>query len=508
MPETSFLTKTLLRQVIAGMILLAGSSGASFAGADVNLEAAILSTFEEINKIPRCSKDEGRISAWLVDWARARELAVSSDAHRNVLITVPATPGWEARPGVILQAHMDMVCVKTEISQHDFTKDPIPLIRDGEWVRAKDTSLGADDGIGIAMALTLAEKATRSHPKLELLFTTDEEQEMTGAAALSPDLLTGKRYINLDSENDSTVTLGAAGGLHTDIRLPLAMSPLPTDMDIFRLKVSGLLGGHSGLDIDKNRANANVLLARLLTGSAPFRLAAFSGGSAGNAIATSAESMIAVARGDAQALQKRLADYQAEARAAFPEEAELSITLTSVTNTGQPAAMPHDSATAMKLISSIPQGVTAWSKEFAGLPETSNNIGIVRSSEGALDIATFQRSFHSTNMEAIAGQIVAIAQAAGATTDERGAFPSWPPDSSTGLYKGVVDAYSRLFGSTIKTEVLHAGLECGHIAAKYPSLEIVSIGPTLENVHTTNERLKVASLVKMWDLVQEVLQAP
>ena len=162
----------------------------------------------------------------------------------------------------------------------------------------------------------------------------------------------------------------------------------------------------------------------------------------------------------------------------------------------------------MKLMASIPQGVTAWSNEFTGLPETSNNIGIVRSTESGLDIATFQRSFHSRNLEEIARQITAIAQASGATTSQRGAFPSWPPDSSTGLYKGVVDAYSRLFGSTITTEVLHAGLECGHIAAKYPLLEIVSIGPTLENVHTTNEKLKVASLAKMWDLVQEVLQTP
>ena len=287
-------TKKMLRHALAGMILLAGSSSEVVAGADVDAEAAILSTFEEINKIPRCSKDEGRISAWLVDWARARGIAVSSDSYRNVLMKVPETPGWEARPGVILQAHMDMVCVKTETSQHDFTKDPIPMIRDGEWVRAKDTSLGADDGVGIAIALTLAEKATGPHPQLELLFTTDEEQDMTGVAGLSPDLLTGKRYINLDSENDSTVTLGAAGGLHTDVRLPLTMTPLSAGMEVFKLKVSDLLGGHSGLDINKNWANANVLIARLLTGSAPFRLVAFAGGSAGNAIATSAEATIAL----------------------------------------------------------------------------------------------------------------------------------------------------------------------------------------------------------------------
>jgi dipeptidase D len=500
------LTLTLATALLAGSALLACGSDDEFTDADA--EQAMLATFEEINRVPRCSKDETRISAWLVDWARARGFTVTTDAQDNVLITVPATAGWETRPGVVLQAHMDMVCLKTETSTHDFTKDPIPVIRDGDWVHAKDTTLGADDGIGIAIALTIAEKATKPHPKLEILITTDEEKDMTGAAGVSATALTGKRYINLDSEDDTVVTLGAAGGVHTDVESPMALPALSPDQQVFVLKVSGLLGGHSGMDIDKNRANANVLVAQLLAESVPFRLVGMSGGSADNAITTSAEATLAVAADDVEGLQKRVTDFTASARVQYPEETGMAITLAPAANVLQLAASLADSATAMTLITAIPQGVTEWSTEFADLPETSNNIGIVNTTGSAIQIATFQRSFHEDNLHAIAGQIAATSQDAGASSSQRGEFPAWPPNSNSGLYRAVIDAYSKLFGSEMTTSVIHAGLECGYIAEKYPPMEIVSIGPTLENVHTTNERLKVASLRKMWNLVQEVLQAP
>lgn len=501
--------RALARGLCAGLTCLAHGVGVSSAqtGADLELERAILSTFEQINAVPRCSKDEARISAWLVDWARARGLAVSSDAHRNVLITVPATAGWEDRPGVVLQAHMDMVCAKAEGSAHDFTRDPIPVIRDGDWVRATGTTLGADDGIGIALALTLVERATKPHPKLEVLITADEEKDMSGAAGLDPGLLTGTRYINLDSEDDATVTLGAAGGLHTDIELPLAMTPLAAEMTVFDLKVSGLLGGHSGLDIDKNRPNANILIAELL-GAFPFRLTGIEGGGVANAIATSAVAGIAVAAGDVAALERRVADFAADARVRYPAEAGMTLTLTRAANALQPAASAEASANAVRLLAAIPQGVTAWSEEFDGLPESSSNIGIVTSTDRALAIATFQRSFRADHLQALAQRIAAHARAAGATSIQRGSFPAWPPNTGTGLYRAVLASYSKLFGAPMATSVVHAGLECGYIAAKYPAMEIVSIGPTLENVHTSNERLKVSSLPKLWNLLQEVVQAP
>lgn len=390
---------------------------------------------------------------------------MTTDAMKNVVISVPASPGWETRPGVVLQAHMDMVCVQTETSTHDFTQDSIFVIREGDWVHAKDTTLGAT-------------------------------------------VLKGQRMISLDSEDARVVTPGAAGGIHTDVSLPLPMMPLTPDQQAFVLKVSGLIGGHSGVDIDRNRANANVLVVQLLTGTVPFQLVGMNGGAVDNAITTSSQATLAVVSGDVAALQKRVTDFAASAKAPYPDETGMTITLTAMTNTLQLAASAGDSAKALALIDAIPQGVTAWSTEFAGLPETSNNIGIVTANGSQIDIATFQRSFHADNLHAIADQIAATARSAGATSSQRGEFSAWPPNSRSALYKAMNDAYSRLVGSTLATSVIHAGLECGYFAEKYPAMEIVSIGPTLENVHTTNERLEVASLRRLWNLVQDVLQAP
>ena len=495
---------------IGRAIALASLGIVAFAGtslADAGPENAILSTFEQISAVPRCSKDEGRISAWLVDWARSRNIAVTSDENRNVLITIPATAGWEARPGIILQAHMDMVCLKRDGSTHDFSKDPIVLERDGDWIHAKDTTLGADNGIGIAIALTVAERLPAQHPKLELLFTTDEEKDMTGIGGLQAGTLTGKRYINLDSEEEGVVTLGAAGGVHTDIAFPLQMKPAAPDLQTFELSISGLLGGHSGVDIDKNRANANSLAAQILAYAPPFHLAAISGGNAGNAIATAAKVTLAVEKKDVAALVTHVSGHAAKARADFPDEKTLAIGLTEVPNTSQPVASAQESAAVMALISAIPQGVTEWSAEFPKLPETSNNIGIVGMSGSTVDIASFQRSFHADNLAALASRIAALAEAAGASSTAKGAFPAWPPNSGTGLYKAVTAAHLKLFGTPIATEVIHAGLECGYIAERYPAMEIISIGPTLQDVHTTREGLKVSSLGPTWALLQEVLQS-
>ncbi|MFN4140370.1 beta-Ala-His dipeptidase [Aestuariivirga sp.] len=493
--------------LLASLMIMLGHAGNGAAKADPAPVQAILSTFAAISQVPRCSKDEARISAWLVAWARERKLEVSTDAQANVLVRLAAAPGWEARPGVVLQAHMDMVCLRTEDSMHDFAKDPIEIMRDGGWLRAKDTTLGADNGIGVAIALTVAEHLPARHPRIEILFTTDEEKDMSGAAGLSPALLTGTRYINLDSENDSVVTLGAAGGVHIDVDMPLDMTPLPPDMKVFSLKVSGLLGGHSGVDIGKNRAGANLLLAELLAGSAPFRLLAIAGGSVDNAIATSAEALLAASPGDVAALQKRVSNFTAEARTRYPAETALEITLAAKENGSGPAASAENSARAVKLIAALPQGVTAWSEEFPNLPETSSNVGIVRSSGSAISVSAFPRSFHAENLEKMAAEIAAVAHGLGATSSQRGGFPAWPPRPGTGLYKAVLSSYERLFGSVMTTDVIHAGLECGYIADRYPAMEIVSIGPNLLDVHTVHERLEVVSLGKIWSLLQEVLQA-
>jgi dipeptidase D len=497
----------LFKNLICGMAVLSALGSVAAAGPDGGIEDAILSTFEQINRVPRCSKDEDRISAWLVGWASKRGFEVKQDEFKNVLVAVPATPGLERSPGVVLQSHMDMVCLKKEGSPHDFTKDGIALIRDGEWIRAKDTTLGADDGIGIAIALTLAERSTKPHPKLEILVTADEEKDMSGAAGLAGNLLSGTRFINLDSEDDSVLTLGSAGGLHTDISLPTPESPVAADAKLFTVKVSGLAGGHSGVDINKNRGNASVLLARLLREVAPLRLVTLSGGTADNVIATSAEATLALGDDVVPKLEKRVSAFLSEAKTEFPGEAGLAISVDPIANSGQLAASPENSSVALNLIALLPQGVTAWSKAAADLPETSNNVGIVRMADGGLQVATFQRSFHAENLEAISMEIASTAKKFGASAMQRGLFPSWPPNTESALAKLIGEKYQQLYGTPMVTEVIHAGLECGNIAAKYPAMEIVSIGPTTLDVHSTNERVKVASLLKIWNLLEEVLQA-
>lgn len=466
----------------------------------------VLAVFEQISQIPRCSKHEERISAWLVEWAKERGFPVKTDDRNNVVVSVPASKGYEHHPTLVLQAHMDMVCQKTDDSTHDFTKDPIVLVRDGDWLRAKDTTLGADDGIGIALALALAEDPDTPHPPLELLVTTDEEVDMTGAEGLSRDFLTGRKYLNIDSETEGSITLGAAGGLKSDLTLSLTFSALVGDQQVFSLRIGGLLGGHSGLEINKNRANANVLVAQALSANIPFRLIDFVGGTAENAITRNSEMILALSVDRVDALKTRLAAFEREIRNQYPDEKNLSITLTGIDRKPDQAASESDSAKAVKLIVDLPQGVHAWSKEFPGLPETSNNVGIVKTEQNTLRVTTFQRSFRPEKLEEITRIIETAASTAGAASSRRSSFPAWPPNANSDLYKKALAAYEQVFKTPLKTEVLHAGLECGYIAAKYPGIEIISIGPTLEKVHTTEERLSVPSLDRVWRFMTELLR--
>jgi dipeptidase D len=481
------------------MCLLFGAGAAADTG-------RILDIFADISRVPRCSRSEERISAWIVDWARQRGLQAKTDGQRNVLVVVPASKGYENRATVILQAHMDMVCQKTAGSPHDFATDPITLVRDADWLRARDTTLGADDGIGVALALALAEDAAVRHPRLELLFTTNEEADMTGAAGLSSDFLTGKKLVNIDSEIEGTVVLGSAGGLKSDIMLPLTFSPLTGNESVFTLRVDGLLGGHSGLEIDKDRASANVLLARALSGQSRVRLIDYAGGTAANVIPRRAEANLAVSPDQVDRLRAQLAAAEREIRARYPEERNVAIALTRYESGSSRAASEADSAKVVRLLLAIPYGVQVWSEEFAGLPETSNNIGIVRTENETLYVTTYQRSSDRQQLEKITRSIEAAAQSAGASSSRRGPSPPWPPKADSTLYKQSLATYQRLFGTPPKTKVVHAGLECGYIAQKYPGMEIVSIGPTLENAHTTDERLYVPSIGRVWRFMTELLR--
>lgn len=469
---------------------------------------AILSIFQEISQVPRCSLDNANISSWLVDWARKRKLPVISDEFKNVLITVPASRGFEQHETIVLQAHMDMVCLKTPESDHDFTQDPIALVRDGDWLKAKDTTLGADDGVGIALALAMADHPPIDHPKLEILITTDEEIGMIGAAGLSESLLTGRKYINLDSETEGVITIGAAGGIQSTTTRFLSFSPIPTEMEVFSLEISGLLGGHSGVDINKGRANANYLVAQALAGFESLRLIDFAGGTAGNAITESSELLFAIDSVKVDELQTRISEFEEETREQYPTETGMTVTLTELSNTSQLAASIDDSADATSLVAALPQGVTEWSKEFKDLPETSNNIGIVQTGTDALNVSTYARSFDTGKLEDIASLIETTAYSFGGSAVRDNTFPTWPPNTSSAFYETFLESYRNLFDTPMISEVIHAGLECGYIIEKYPDMEIVSIGPTLADVHTTREGLYVPSLEKILRLLADVMKRP
>jgi dipeptidase D len=331
---------------------------------------------------------------------------------------------------------------------------------------------------------------------------------MTGAAGLSDTLLTGGKYVNIDSETEGVITIGAAGGIKIDLSRPLAFSPLPADQTVFSLEIAGLLGGHSGVDINKGRANANYLAAQALAGVVPLRLIDFVGGSADNVITQSSEIRFAVSPSDVGTLQTRVAQFEQEARTQYPTETGMTVTLTGLSNTAQPAASAADSANAVSLIASLPQGVYEWSTDLPGQAETSDNIGIVKTESGSLDATTFARSFDPAKLESIASLIETTAATYGASSVRRSAFPAWPPNTDSTLYNTFLSSYQYLFGVPMTSEVVHAGLECGYIAEKYPGMQIVSIGPTLQDVHSTRERLYVPSLEKVVELLAEVMKRP
>jgi dipeptidase D len=464
---------------------------------------AVIDIFTQINAIPRCSKKEAAIGRWLTAWADAQGFARAVDATGNLVIKVPASPGFEATPVIVLQGHMDMVCEKTPESDHDFDHDPIRVMRDGDWLRADRTTLGADNGIALALALALVADAAVVHPPLELLFTVDEESGLIGASRLDPALISGKVLINIDSEDDHIFTIGCAGGEETRIRLLLESEACPAERDFHEIVVGGLRGGHSGVDIHKPRANANRILGRLLADiltDERTRLASLAGGSAHNAIPRDARAVVAVPAGREAALGKTVDRWQ-DVLAAENGETEPRLNLQSHALTPEAAGAevlrPDCACRAVALLNALPHGVQGMSHQVPGLVETSCNLAILTTADGHLDIISSQRSSSMTRLEEITARVRAVAELAGAETTRLNHHPSWPPDPGSALLGRCREVYTRQFGAAPKVEVIHAGLECGLIGAKVPGMEMISIGPTLKNPHSPDEKLFIPSIGKM-----------
>lgn len=471
----------------------------------------VIDIFTQINTIPRCSKKEGEITRWLGDWADQHGFDRDCDAAGNLVIRVPATPGFEQAPVVVLQGHMDMVCEKTPDCDHDFDRDPIRVIRDGDWLHADRTTLGADNGIALALAMAMAVDDSIAHPSLELLFTVDEESGLIGASRLDPGLISGKVLINIDSEDDRSFTIGCAGGEETQIRLALDFEATLEDLKFFTIAIGGLRGGHSGIDIHKPRANANRILGRLLgelTATDGARLADLAGGSAHNAIPRDARAIVGVPPGEEEALMATVARYREILATENGEtEPQLALQCETLASDRRPHRVIHpDSAVrAILLLNALPHGVQAMSVQETGVVETSCNLAILKIVDNHFEIISSQRSLSMTRLEEITARVQAVAVLASAGTTRMNHHPSWPPDPDSELLRRCQDIYERQFSKTPRVEVIHAGLECGLIGAKMPGMEMISIGPTLRHPHSPAEKLFIPSVGKILHFLEALL---
>lgn len=469
----------------------------------------VLSFFKEITAIPRESGHEEHIIAYLQDFAAKNNLECKTDEAGNVLITKDAAPGYESVPTIVLQSHSDMVCEKNEGVDHDFAKDPIKyIIKDG-WMIAPDTTLGADCGIGVAaqMAMLVSDIPCG---KIECLFTTAEETGLDGAMALQPDFITGKVLLNLDSEDEGEIFVGCAGGLDTTAEFHYKTEAIQEDFELEEVFVKDAMGGHSGDDINKGRANAVQLLGRFLYSilDLDWQLVAINGGNKRNAIAREAKAVIAAEPDTLDIINERLEAYAADVAEEY-DAIEKDLNLGYAEYAGE-VSSAIDEMTAWNLVTALcasPHGVLAMSQEIENFVETSTNLASVKMTEpGVIRIGSSQRSCVTAARRAAAAKMEACFVLAGAIVKHEGEYPGWAPAAVSPIKDACVASYKKLFGVEPKVKAIHAGLECGLFTEKFPGIDMVSFGPTLRGVHAPGERIDLASLDRFVALLVDVIQ--
>jgi len=465
--------------------------------------------FDDILTIPRGSGNEGKIRQLIIDLAEAQGLEYQVDATGNVVIGKPSSKGKEGCPITVLQSHMDMVQEKNSDVEHDFEADPIQPQQDGDYVKATGTTLGSDNGIGVAAMLAVMHSTDLVHGPLELLFTVDEETGLTGAKQLDSRMLEGRQLINLDSEEEETLCVGCAGGADSTLTLPLSSRDAPTEGSALRIRLAGLQGGHSGIDIHLQRGNATQLLARALYSvslATPFDLARLAGGNAHNAIPRETLAEVVVANDQRGAfigaLESELGGIKGEFASVEPE---MEWEITDV----ETPAQVWDQDTGQRvllLLTALPHGVTMMSNDIPGLVETSTNLATVVQNNGALEIGLSSRSSVASALTALRQKIRAVAALGGASVEEEPGYPGWKPDLDSDLLRVVKSAHQRELGTDPKIEAVHAGLECGLIGEMIPGMSMISIGPNIEFPHSPNERVNVRSVGKFFKLLMATLE--
>ena len=471
----------------------------------MSYSSKVLDYFKKITEIPRESGHEGPMTAYLQAFAAEHNLACRTDAIGNVVITREASKGKEDVPVLVLQSHQDMVCEKNAGIQHDFAKDPIKYVIEDGWMIAKDTTLGADDGIGIAASLALLESDLEMG-RIECVFTISEETGMDGATVMEPGFFSGKTLINLDSEEEGEFCIGCAGGLNTIIEFDYSTELIHKGWDRIRIKIGGAKGGHSGEDINKERANTVQQMGRFLYEELSYglQLQLFKGGNKSNAIARECEAIIAVP--DEKATIARLQNFGKDLRIEFASSDPDIYVSSSPVFVNEKMIDQNTAERFIRAIHTCPHGVQAMSQDIKGLVETSTNLAAVRMNEfGKIRIITSQRSSVNSRKKMIASKIRANFEAAGARVEHKLEYPGWRPDVNSHILAECVESYKRLFGKEPIVKAIHAGLECGLLLEKFPGMDMISFGPTLLGVHAPGERMELASLDKFTDLLVDVV---
>lgn len=464
--------------------------------------------FEEILKIPHCSGNEKALGDYIVSVAKQLNLEHIRDKTGNVIVSKKATPGYEEAEGVILQGHLDMVGEKNSDVTHDFTKDPINMVIKGEWASAKGTTLGADNGIGVAASLAIMEDNSLIHPALEFLFTIEEETGLKGASQLQPGALKGKNLLNLDSEDEGEFTIGCAGGADSQISFPLEKESY--DGAPYQIKLSGFLGGHSGVDINLGRGNSIKLLSRLLWEVAkdvPFKLSLIQGGNLRNAIPRESAAEIILAPGKEVLFQekaeKSFKNIKTEFKATDPDA---SISIEKSDNVSKTVLSPKSQRMLLNLLYTLPHGIISMHPEIKDLVETSTNLAVVLTHSDKVEIICSTRSSSASALEATRNILAALSEITGAEIVQEEGYPGWKPNLESPLLKRFKIIYKELFNKEPTVAAIHAGLECGIIGDKFPGMDMISFGPTIKFPHSPGEKVHIDSVEKFWKFLLKLLK--
>ncbi|MGF1719851.1 aminoacyl-histidine dipeptidase [Vibrio kyushuensis] len=472
--------------------------------------SSIWQFFDKICSIPHPSKHEEELAQYIINWAKAEGLDVRRDPTGNVFIKKPATAGMENRKGVVLQAHIDMVPQKNEDTDHNFETDPIQPYIDGEWVTAKGTTLGADNGMGMASCLAVLASNELKHGPLEVLLTVDEEAGMTGAFGLEAGWLEGDILLNTDSEQEGEVYMGCAGGIDGSMTFDIVREDIPKNYVTRKLILKGLKGGHSGCDIHTGRANANKLLARFLSGHAKeldLRLIEFKGGSLRNAIPREGFVTVAVPAENQDKLASLYTHYTELLSTELGKTEDTIATFNEEVTVAQGAITPADQARFVAALNACPNGVIRMSDDIEGVVETSLNVGVITTEDNSITVLCLIRSLIDSGRSQVEGMLTSVAELAGANMAFSGAYPGWKPDADSEIMAIFRDMYEGIYGNKPNIMVIHAGLECGLFKEPYPNMDMVSFGPTIKFPHSPDEKVKIDTVALYWQQMVALLEA-